>query len=403
MGNTLPYRIPASRLECFDTETGEFSFELYHLYRRRQQIEESSKELENIINHCCGIADFERDEILDAIAEEEAASKKKKRKKPQKRRQRRYRCPIDGTLKIYGPENTPWFDDYVLNPELDNDRFCEKFRWRFRMSYESFQKQLEEVKNHPLFKKWSDTATDCTGKKSSPIELLLLGVLRYLGRGWTLDDLEEATAISKESHRRFLHVYLHWGSTYFYEKYVWLPSSSSEIADSSYEFFIAGLAGCIGSQDATHVGMNKCHYKLKQFHDSFKLPMPSRTYNMTVNHRRRILSTTHGSPGRWNDKTLQLYDELSTKLRSGECYGDLKFFLWERDGNGGYKKVDYEGAWLVVDNGYLRWPTMVPPMKAYTTYSEMRFSRWVESMRKDVECTFGILKGRFRILKTGVS
>ena len=32
----------------------------------------------------------------------------------------------------------------------------------------------------------------------------------------------------------------------------------------------------------------------------------------------------------------------------------------------------------------------------------MRFSKWLESMQKDVECTFGILKGRFRILKTGI-
>ena len=27
------------------------------------------------------------------------------------------------------------------------------------------------------------------------------------------------------------------------------------------------------------------------------------------------------------------------------------------------------------------------------------WSKWVESVRKDVECTFGILKGRFRCLK----
>ena len=33
---------------------------------------------------------------------------------------------------------------------------------------------------------------------------------------------------------------------------------------------------------------------------------------------------------------------------------------------------------------------------------ETRWSRWVESMHKDVECTFGILKGRWRILKTGI-
>jgi hypothetical protein len=28
--------------------------------------------------------------------------------------------------------------------------------------------------------------------------------------------------------------------------------------------------------------------------------------------------------------------------------------------------------------------------------------QWLESMRKDVECTFGILKGRWRILKSGI-
>lgn len=60
-------------------------------------------------------------------------------------------------------------------------------------------------------------------------------------------------------------------------------------------------------------------------------------------------------------------------------------------------------------------------MKITTTQAETRWSQWVESMRKDVECTFGILKGRYvrvrcfslftgalldlfrwRILKTGI-
>jgi hypothetical protein len=34
--------------------------------------------------------------------------------------------------------------------------------------------------------------------------------------------------------------------------------------------------------------------------------------------------------------------------------------------------------------------------------TEIRWSKWLESMRKDVECTFGILKGRWRILKSGI-
>ncbi|KAI2500765.1 Plant transposon protein [Fragilaria crotonensis] len=41
-------------------------------------------------------------------------------------------------------------------------------------------------------------------------------------------------------------------------------------------------------------------------------------------------------------------------------------------------------------------------MKHTCNRSELRFSQWLESLRKDVECTFGILKGRWRILKTGI-
>jgi hypothetical protein len=41
-------------------------------------------------------------------------------------------------------------------------------------------------------------------------------------------------------------------------------------------------------------------------------------------------------------------------------------------------------------------------LKESNYIQEIRFSEWLESMRKDVECTFGILKGRFHILKTGV-
>ena len=42
------------------------------------------------------------------------------------------------------------------------------------------------------------------------------------------------------------------------------------------------------------------------------------------------------------------------------------------------------------------------PFKNTTYRDEIRWSEWLESMRKDVKCAFGILKGRFRILKTGV-
>jgi hypothetical protein len=62
--------------------------------------------------------------------------------------------------------------------------------------------------------------------------------------------------------------------------------------------------------------------------------------------------------------------------------------------------IKYSGCYLIVDNGYLRWSTTVPPTKSLLTQQKLRWSNWLESMRK--ECTFGILKGRWRILKTGI-
>ena len=53
-------------------------------------------------------------------------------------------------------------------------------------------------------------------------------------------------------------------------------------------------------------------------------------------------------------------------------------------------------------NGYRRWPTTIPHLKDTCNRSELRVSQWIGALRKDEECTFGILKGCRRILKTDI-
>jgi hypothetical protein len=48
-----------------------------------------------------------------------------------------------------------------------------------------------------------------------------------------------------------------------------------------------------------------------------KQHLTTRTFNLTVNHHRRILSTTAGYPGRWNDKTLVLFDTFVRAIYEG--------------------------------------------------------------------------------------
>ena len=165
---------------------------------------------------------------------------------------------------------------------------------------------------------------------------------------------------------------------------------------------MAGMHGAIGSMDACHVTVEKCSHRLKQNHLGGKSKQTCRSYNLTCNHRRHILHTTGGHPARWNDKTIVMYDELARGLKNGTILQDNLFELFEKASDGSIITVKYCGAWLLVDNGYLNWGVTIPPMKQTMYVTETRWSQWLESMRKDVECTFGILKGRWRILKSGI-
>ena len=89
----------------------------------------------------------------------------------------------------------------------------------------------------------------------------------------------------------------------------------------------------------------------------------ARTYNITVNRHSRILSTTHGHPARFNDKTLVLFDDFVNKVKNGFYDNRHQFTLLDFDVNGKVIEVKYKGCCLIVDNGYLNWSVTVPPLK----------------------------------------
>jgi hypothetical protein len=317
----------------------------------------------------------------------------------------------DGTRRPIHPRQTFWYCVYVSHPDIENPQFHKTFRLRFRLPYAQFQELFHRLETETLFARWHEgNVNPWTHVETTPLSLLLLTALRYLGRGWTFDDLSENTAISQETIRVFFHTFVDFGSTVLYTQYIRPPQNCSEARQHTSEYTMAGFPGAIGSTDATHIMLERVQYRLRQTHIGFKMSHTARTYNITVNHRRQILATTTGHPARWNDKTLALFDNFMTDLKDGIIMNDMHFDLYENttasvgpgDATAAVTTRRYQGAWLLVDNGYLAWSTTVPPIKTTSSRLEIRFSSWLESMRKDVECTFGILKGRWRILKTGI-
>ena len=129
-----------------------------------------------------------------------------------------------------------------------------------------------------------------------------------------------------------------------FASWVETPVTVEDVESSAHEYNIAGFHGCCGSSDATHIIWEKCYAKLKNQHTGFKSSLTTRAFNLTVNHRRRILATTLGVPGSWNDKTLVRFDHFLTALLHGSELQDAQFELLEKRSDGEVVAVRYRGV-----------------------------------------------------------
>lgn len=136
---------------------------------------------------------MEEEDSVDEEIDSESTAARSSRKRTRRAQSLRPCCFDDeGNVVYLTPEKTTWYFMHVKSSP-QSVVMQAKFRRRFRMPYDQFKVLLSMVMAHEYFARW--TRRNAAGKKPSPIELLLLGALRYLGRGLTFDDLEECTAI----------------------------------------------------------------------------------------------------------------------------------------------------------------------------------------------------------------
>ena len=90
------------------------------------------------------------------------------------------------------------------------------------------------------------------------------------------------------------------------------------------------------------------------------------------------------------------------KIRKKELFGDVKYILKRTIANEIRTKYFECCDVTVVVLDYHKWRILQEPLKHATAYSQIRWNKWLESVRKDIERVFGILKKRFLILKYGM-
>ena len=297
------------------------------------------------------------------------------------------------------PKQTTWYLDYVVDEHKTfcdpNHRDGKAFRVRFRLPYKTFKEMVEECRNSPSC--WWEERPDAAGRPPVPVELLLLGALRVLGRGWVWDDVVEATHISETVLRGFFKRFTKHYATVRKDEFIHAPDTVQEIEEIMRVYREAGVPGAIGSVDCVHVWWDRCPVNISNVCRG-KEKYPTLAWQVVADHKRRILSVSRSHYGAENDLTISKYDDFVMGMHWGSKYKDVEFELFDASGN--IKKM--KGFFLICDGGYHMWRCLQCPLKFSTVQEELRWSKWVESLRKDVECTFGILKGRFRILKCGI-
>lgn len=183
-------------------------------------------------------------------------------------------------------------------------------------------KLVEMCKELSNFSQWVlGKRKHCNKKQGVPVEFLVLFVLSYLGRGWTIYNFQESVFINQEIICLFLLKFIEFRSTTLYDKYVVQPATTDNLNDCNHEFKLVYLLGCIGSTDGTHILIQRCIYLIWKLHLGYKLTRTVRTYNLTVNHCRRILSSTSGHHAMFTDKTLIRFDRFVNAVNNG-CFDD---------------------------------------------------------------------------------
>ena len=83
-------------------------------------------------------------------------------------------------------------------------------------------------------------------------------------------------------------------------------------------------------------------------------------------------------------KEKKIYKDVSYKIRTGPDENDF---------------IELSSIYVIADGGYLDWSVIISAFGPSSNPTEYKFTDWIASVRKDVECFFGILKKRFRFLK----
>ena len=323
---------------------------------------------------------------------------RKKRKQEEAKRQPRNEDEAEGDLARWRlePANSPWWKLVERAGVKDKGtRAYNKFRRKFRLPLVEVEKLVAEAQKVPKFKDKPAGPGNGRGPPRHPLLIKVLAALRCLGKGVDVEDVEDAAHISESCLREFVPAFIDWMAETVFPRVVTLPTGS-HLQKTLGVFSQLGFPGAYCCTDGVHLHWSACPSKQHGLYNG-KEGYPTLALNVSVLPSTEIIFVADWLPGSRNDKTQAQHDALFSLLREGSIEPGKTYYLYSADPDG--TVIEVTGLYALVDGGYHCWRILQAPLTAAVADDAACWSERVESVRKCVECTFGILKKRFRILR----
>ena len=292
------------------------------------------------------------------------------------------------------PRKSLWWD-LIEHPEVGtpgSDKY-RKFRSKFRLPKPLVDKIMAEAQEHAPFADKAEGPSHGRGPGRHPLIIKVLAALRYLGKGVDYDTLEEMAHVSASLLKKFIPKFIDWYLVTFYPSQVYLPEGE-ELERNLKVYEKLGTPGAYAETDGTHVAWDACPAGIRARFVG-KEGYPTIAFNVTVTHNKRVIHVAPWCAGAVNDQTQAQHDPLMCDLKLGRIHPEIEYRLYdERE-----VLIVHKGLYLIVDNGYHQWRCCQAPLKHAMSDGAAMWSERMESIRKAVECVFGIMKKRFRILR----
>ena len=308
----------------------------------------------------------------------------------------RYPSSNGGARWRWRPSASPWME--YLTEEATNEPgtlLYDEFRRQFRVPKCMFDGFLDDMRADGRF--LDENNHPGSGPKPHPLALKLMAVLRAMALGVPIDGVADTARISVSVINNFFNEWLSWFNETYYDKWVRIPETEEELRMMEQLFAKCGLPGCLTSMDVVHLhgerlpAGNRSDYVGKE-------GFPTVAFQCHCTHNTRLVYIGPMQPGARNDKTIVQFDMFVKKVREDPLYKDLTFEVLDANG----EPVLVKGAWVLCDGGYHHWRSTICAPKHGCTFHQRVFAQTCESVRKDIERVFGILKRRWRILRVPI-